>query len=214
MKKLIVLSMVASLATLAYGTSAQAQAVALKPMFATVACKGNTAACVKLGLYQKIAATGTSIGSATARVGADTARSAGNSNAAAVNPATSRRGRSSGGVENNPAENGGSALSKVYKNADMQAKLIAKNARARAVSENRAYQHARSGQVAHMRNRVMNRGGDPTINNPDSSGRAAVHRPMQNADRVNRASRLHSGDARAQQIIRARQNSRSRPTDF
>ena len=56
MKKLIVLSMVASLATLAFGTNAEAQAVALKPMFATVACKGNTAACVKLGLYQKIAA--------------------------------------------------------------------------------------------------------------------------------------------------------------
>jgi len=200
MKKVMVLTAVAFVATLVLGTTAEAQTLALKPLFATVACKGNTAACVNLDLYQKMADTGPSAGSAAATAQSSAATSNNN-------PVSARQGRSAaGGVENNPAEGGGgSMLLKLNKNASRQA--------ARVGSRARANQRARVGQVATVRNPLERRGGNPTDNNPGSDRAAAQPRP-QTAERAVSNTRPSASERRGYDAVHARQVTRHRPTDY
>ena len=103
MKRAMLLSVIAALAVLAFGATAAAQAqlpkAAMKEKVLRVACKGNAAACTKLDLYQKMAATGSNT-SAAAR---------GGSSSGALRSHAVHNGRAAGGAENNPAAESGSA---------------------------------------------------------------------------------------------------------
>jgi hypothetical protein len=200
MKKMMLLTAVAFVATLALGTTAEAQTLTLKPMFATVACKGNTAACVKLDLYQKMADTGPSAGSAAAATPSGGASSHNN-------PVAARQGRSTaGGVENNPAEGGGgSVMATLHKNAVRQAQRSASRAR---VSE-----RSHAGAVRPVRNALERRGGNPTGNNPTVE-RASAQSRSQAAARPVYLMRPSASERRHYDAVHQRMVTRHRPTDF
>jgi hypothetical protein len=211
MKKLIVLSAVAALATLVFATSASAQIARPKTMIAGVACHASTAVCVKLDLYQKIAATGEG-GSASASGGQSRGQSVAPTSAA--NPVTARRTRASGGVENNPVDDGGGAARlALARNADRQAKLLAQNAARQGGNQLRANRSARPGQDERMRSRLVRRGDDPTINNPDATGGTArpqaqaVERAQTRVQRTPAEHRMPAG-------LRLRETSRIRPSEL
>jgi hypothetical protein len=208
MKRIVLLSVVASLALLVIGTSASAQTMIPRDLVATIACRGNTSACVKLDLYQKMASTG---GTAAAAQGQSQSGAARSDN----NPVTARRSRAAGGVENNPVDNGGgAAIAKVRYNSDQQRKLLAQSARRQAVANVPASQGARPAQADRVRNRMVRRGDDPTINNPDSTGHAAVQSRAQTSERAVSRSRLNVVENRMQSNLRAREITRHRPSDF
>jgi hypothetical protein len=151
---MMLLTVVASLATLFLCSTAAAQAIANpKTKAVTTSCKGNAAACVKLDLYQKMAATASGAGASAQ------GRSASGAAASHNNPATARQGRAAaGGVENNPSEGGGgSVIMKLEKNADRQARLMAKNGRQQAAprfsaaSQGRAQLEVQQRQVVRWR---------------------------------------------------------------
>lgn len=204
MKRLMLLSLVASLATLAVGTSASAQTLATRPLFATVACRGNTAACVKLDLYSKIADTGGGVGMAKpSAVSAASATSRGNSGAARMGKAAA------GGTENNPAMDGGRAVLKTRSHSDRALKKGVGLERKQVVQQARPGHQSRARQVRG----VARHGGDPTINNPDSSSRAPAQRARA-VERVTSRTRLNASGNRAPDAVRSREITRHRPTDF
>lgn len=185
MKRLMLLSLVASLATLALGTSAEAQTVATKPMFATIACRGNTAACVKLDLYAKMASTG---------AGKAAGMSKSPANATSRNPGAARMGRAAaGGTENNPAMDGGRTVLKTRSHT--------------ARAQGHGVQAARS-------NRLTRHGDNPTINNPNSSYRAPAQQRVHAVERVTSRTRLNAVNNRGQNVVHNREITRHRPTDF
>jgi len=129
MKKMMLLTAVVFVATMVLGTTAEAQTLALKPLFAAVACKGNTAACVKLDLYQKMASTGSTASAASS--------GASNGASASSNPVTAVRGGAAGGVENNTVDGGGSsAAPRLQANSNHLARFASRGQR--TVSQARA----------------------------------------------------------------------------
>lgn len=101
MKKGMLLGVVAALVTLALGTGANAQTT-VKSRVNKVNCPGSEAACIKLDLYQAMAATSSGTGKAA------TARGAAASNARAAMHKSPL-----GGVENNPMSDGASSAARV-----------------------------------------------------------------------------------------------------
>ena len=208
MKRLMLLAAVASLATLFVCASAAAQtAMAPQTRIMKVSCKGNSAVCTKLDLYQKMASTGGNV--AASQGGAM------NSAEASHNPAAARQGQTAaGGVENNPAEgSGGSMIAKLNKNASRQVKMIAENGRHQSTSLMKANRPVRSAQAGHVRSRVMRRGEDPTGNNPFSSDATAQTR-ARSVERAASHARPSAGESRANHAVRARMTYRYNPSDF
>jgi hypothetical protein len=106
MKKKMLLGVVAALVTLALGTGANAQA-AVQNRIAKVKCPGNTAACIKLDLYQAMASTNAGAGKAASSQGA--ARGA-----APASLKSAMHKSSVGGVENNPMNESTSGLARAH----------------------------------------------------------------------------------------------------
>jgi hypothetical protein len=207
MKKMMLLTAVVFVATMVLGTTAEAQTLVLHPLIAKVACHASTATCVKMDLYQKMAATGSSVGAAASGASGGMATSR-------DNPVAARQNRSaSGGVENNPVDGGGgSALAKLNKNATRQREMIAKQGRNRVASDARTNQRSRSAVNPTVRS-PLHRAGNPVDSNP-TIDRAAVQSRSQSAGRSGNVMRPSAAERRGYDAVHQRQVTRHRPTDF
>jgi hypothetical protein len=204
MKKMMFLAAVVSLATLGLCTSAAAQTAVPKNRRAMVACHGDAESCMKLDLYQAMAATSPTAGSSMGR-SSNTAAAA-----SARKPASVHRSDPAGGVENNPAdESSAFALAKMRKNADKQTKLLVKNNDLQA----RTNPGARIVRQEALKNRLTHHGDDPTVNNPESDGATSRHHAV-NAERPTTRPQVNRLDNKAPPAIRAREVTRHRPSDL
>ena len=198
MRKMMFLAAVASLTTLALSTGAAAQTSVPKDRRAMVRCPGDDASCVKLGLYQAMASTGSHGNAATANNGSANA-------SIARRPASVHKSNPAGGVENNPASDSGAPmLMKMRKAAEKQAKLLAGNSLARSPS-------ARFQRTDAVKNRMMHHGDNHPVHHPEGSTSSRRHSSSEhNASRM-QGNRL---DSRAPAVLRARETTRYRPTEF
>jgi hypothetical protein len=207
MKKMMLLTAVVFAATMVLGTTAEAQTLALKPMFAKVACHASTATCVKMDLYQKMAATGSSPMAAASGASGGMASSR-------DNPVAARQNRSAaGGVENNPVDGGGgSALMRLSKNAARQVERITQQGRNRVAPDARNNQRSRSVVNPAVRN-PLHRGGNPLDSNPTIDHTSAQTRPSAAGRSVN-TMRPSAAERRYYNAVHQREITRHRPTDF